>query len=80
MAFGVPVACSNLSSLPEVCGDAGLLFDPYSTEEIASVLQRVLESHELRQKCIVRELARATEVDWEQTAGRTLQVLHSVAP
>ena len=45
MARGVPVACSNASSLPEVAGDAALLFDPHEEAAIATALQRLLERH-----------------------------------
>jgi glycosyltransferase involved in cell wall biosynthesis len=47
MARGVPVACSNASSLPEVAGAAALLFDPHDEAEIARALERVLRDEEL---------------------------------
>src|SRR5205807_4900370 len=48
MARGVPVACSNASSLPEVAGDAALLFDPHDERAIADALERVLRDEDLR--------------------------------
>ena len=42
MARGVPVACSNASSLPEVAGEAALLFDPHDERAIAAALERLL--------------------------------------
>src|SRR5205823_4785178 len=48
MARGVPVACSNASSLPEVAGDAALLFDPRDTDGIEAALIRLLHDPDLR--------------------------------
>ena len=48
MACGDPVACSNVSSLPEVAGDAALLFDPDDVAEMAAVLERLLADADLR--------------------------------
>ena len=50
MARGVPVACSNASSLPEVAGDAALLFDPHDERAIAEALGRLLEDPALRER------------------------------
>ncbi len=72
MARGVPVACSNASSLPEVADDAALLFDPREESAIASALQRLLDAPALAQSLRVRGLARAREFTWERTARLTL--------
>ena len=50
MARGVPVACSNASSLPEVAGDAALLFDPHDESAIAAALERLLDEPELAER------------------------------
>jgi glycosyltransferase involved in cell wall biosynthesis len=68
MNRGVPVACSDASSLPEVAGDAALLFDPHNDEAIAQALERVLYDATLRETLIVRGHARAREFTWERTA------------
>ena len=47
MLRGTPVACSNATSLPEVAGDAALLFDPTDVDEIAASVRRILEDREL---------------------------------
>ena len=73
MARGVPVACSNASSLPEVAGEAALLFDPHDEAEIAASLQRLLEDHALRERLRARGLAQAEKFTWERTARATLQ-------
>ena len=50
MACGCPVACSDATSLPEVCGDAALPFDPHSVESIAGALARVSGDAGLREQ------------------------------
>jgi len=72
MARGVPVACSNASSLPEVAGDAALLFDPNRPPQIAQALARLLCDPELRQRLEARGRERAGRFTWEQTARGTL--------
>jgi glycosyltransferase involved in cell wall biosynthesis len=72
MARGVPVACSNASSLPEVAGDAALLFDPHHEAAIAEALRRLLDDATLRERLRARGLARAAEFTWERTARATL--------
>jgi glycosyltransferase involved in cell wall biosynthesis len=72
MARGVPVACSNASSLREVAGDAALLFDPRDHSAIATALERLLEDVELRETLRERGLQRAREFTWERTAALTL--------
>jgi glycosyltransferase involved in cell wall biosynthesis len=73
MARGVPVACSNASSLPEVAGAAALLFDPRDEAEISSALARLLDDAALAEDLRARGLARAREFTWEHTARLTLQ-------
>jgi len=73
MARGVPVACSNASSLPEVAGDAALLFDPYDEAAIAEALRRLLDDTTLREQLRVHGLARAGEFTWQRTARLTLE-------
>jgi glycosyltransferase involved in cell wall biosynthesis len=72
MARGVPVACSNASSLPEVAGDAALLFDPRDESALAEALRRLLDDPALRECLRARGLARAAEFTWERTARLTL--------
>jgi glycosyltransferase involved in cell wall biosynthesis len=73
MVRGVPVACSNASSLPEVAGDAALLFDPHDEAAIAGALRRLLDDVTLREQLRVRGLARAGEFTWQRTARLTLE-------
>ena len=72
MARGVPVACSNASSLPEVAGQAALMFDPHDEEQIAQALRRLLADGELRERLRALGLARARQFTWQRTARLTL--------
>ena len=73
MARGVPVACSNASSLPEVAGEAALLFDPHDEAAIAGALRRLLDDATLREQLRARGLARVSEFTWQRTARFTLE-------
>jgi glycosyltransferase involved in cell wall biosynthesis len=72
MARGVPVACSNASSLPEVAGDAALLFDPLRPAQIAAALRRLLTDAALRERLGALGRGRAQEFTWERSARLTL--------
>jgi glycosyltransferase involved in cell wall biosynthesis len=72
MARGVPVACSNASSLPEVAGDAALLFDPRDETAIGAAIARLLSDSSLVERLRAAGLARAHEFTWERTARLTL--------
>jgi len=73
MARGVPVATSDRSSLPEVAGDAALLFDPDRPQEIAAAVDRLLADPGLRADLIARGTARVPEFSWRGTAAATLE-------
>lgn len=74
MACGVPVVTSNRSSLPEVVGNAALLVDPFSTDEIAHAIMRVIDDAPLRGELIAKGFVRASELTWRRTASSTLLV------
>ncbi|PIE35249.1 hypothetical protein CSA56_05015 [candidate division KSB3 bacterium] len=78
MACGIPVACSNTSSLPEVLGEAGITFDPYSVEHISETIHHILTHHELRMELREKGLARSTHFSWQRCARQTLDILESV--
>src|SRR5690606_35076804 len=65
MASGTPVVTSNVSSLPEVTGDAAVLVDPLEAEAIADGIRRVLTDRELADDLRSRGLTRAREFSWE---------------
>jgi glycosyltransferase involved in cell wall biosynthesis len=78
MACGTPVVCSNVSSLPEVVGDAALTFDPHDLDSMAAAIQDVLGDAELRRAMVVRGYERAASFTWAQSARKVLSVLESV--
>jgi glycosyltransferase involved in cell wall biosynthesis len=78
MACGIPVVCSNASSLPEVVGDAGILLPPQEPGAWAGMLAHVLDNPPLQADLRERGLRRAHQLTWETAARRTLDVYHSV--
>jgi glycosyltransferase involved in cell wall biosynthesis len=80
MAAGAPVITSNVSSLPEITGDAALLIDPRSVAEIRDALERLLLSPDLRTQLSARGRERARRYRWEDCASQTLAFFRNVAP
>jgi alpha-1,3-rhamnosyl/mannosyltransferase len=78
MRRGVPVACSNVSALPEVAGDAAELFDPYDARAIAHALDRVLGDRARRVELVVRGTEQAARFSWDAAAARTADVYREV--
>jgi glycosyltransferase involved in cell wall biosynthesis len=79
MASGTPVVTSNVSSLPEVAGDAAVLVDPYDPQAIADGIYRVLTDEKLRRALIHRGIARAGQFSWEQSVRRVRQIYGEVS-
>jgi len=77
MTCGTPVVTSNTSALPEVAGDATLLVEPTSGDEIARAMERIISDSDLRQQLRARGLARTARFSWKDTADRVRQVLHA---
>jgi len=78
MACGTPVVTSNVSSLPEVTGDAAVLVDPYEVESIVEGMHRVLTNPVLSAELRVKGMARAREFSWERSVARTREVYQEV--
>jgi len=74
MACGTPVVVSNVSALPEVVGDAGLLVDPNDLSELTVGMYRALTDEQLRQDMIHKGLARAAVFSWDKAGRQTLEV------
>ena len=79
MVSGTPVVTSNVSSLPEVAGDAAVLVDPYDPEAIADGIHRVLTNDQLRQELRQKGLARARQFSWEASVRRVREIYGEVA-
>jgi glycosyltransferase involved in cell wall biosynthesis len=71
MVRDLPVACSAVSALPEVAGDAALLFDPMSVDAIAAAIGHLLQDAALRARLIERGRAQAARFTWDRTAAQT---------
>ncbi len=78
MANETPVVTSNVSSLPEVAGDAALLVDPYDVASIAEGIRRAVTDEALRQTLIARGRERARHFSWAKAAADTLAVYRDV--
>jgi glycosyltransferase involved in cell wall biosynthesis len=75
MACGMPVITSNLSSLPEVAGDAALLVDPYREAEIAAAMRTLIQDDGARSQLRTAGFARASQFSWQKTGQATTEVL-----
>lgn len=68
-----PVITSNVTSMPEVAGDAALLVDPFNPEEISMAMQKVATSQKIREELISKGRLQRQKFSWEQTAGKLWQ-------
>ncbi len=74
MACGCPVVCSNATSIPEVVGDSGVFFDPYSAEDMADKIWKAWNDEEQLKSMRARGIERAKIFNWDDTARRTIEV------
>ncbi len=75
MACGTPVCASDVSSIPEVVGEAGLLFDPHEPKAIADAMRRLLTNPSLRAELVQRGLDQAKRFTWDDAAAMVLEEL-----
>jgi len=75
MSLGVPVVASNVGSLPEVVGKAGILIDPYKPQDIALGIKKALENKE---KLVKLGYQQVKKFSWEETVKRVVKVLEEV--
>lgn len=74
MACGTPVITSDISSLPEVAGDAGIMVDPYNVNELADEIIKVLNNNKLKEELSRKGQERTKLFSWEKCAKETLEV------
>jgi len=74
MAAGVPVIAGNRSALPEVCGDAAMMVNPESEEELAGALATLAGNEEFRGELSRRGALRASEFSWKKSVSETVEV------
>ena len=79
MACGVPVITSNVSSLPEVVGDAALTVDPHDVDGLADAMYSVLSVASVGERLSQAGRQRSREFTWEQTARATARVYRQAA-
>ncbi|MFC1570492.1 glycosyltransferase family 4 protein [Candidatus Omnitrophota bacterium] len=77
MACGVPVICSDATSLPEVVGKAAILVNPKDVQEITNAMEKVLRDNTLRQELIDKGLERAREFRGEKAASKLFELIGS---
>jgi len=75
---GVPVITSNVSSMPEVAGDAAILVSPSEPDQIAQAMLEITEEEDKRNNFIASGYARLNEFSWDKSAERTYQVIRSL--
>jgi glycosyltransferase involved in cell wall biosynthesis len=68
MANGCPVIAARAASIPEVCGDAALYFDPYDARSLANILQKIIEQPTLRDDILARVPSRLEQYSWQRNA------------
>jgi len=78
MACDCPVACSNTSSIPEVVGDAGLYFDPTSTDDIRIAIEKIVSSPSVTEQLIERGRNRLKMFSWDRCASETFALYHRI--
>jgi glycosyltransferase involved in cell wall biosynthesis len=78
MSFNCPVVCSNMSSIPEVVGDAAEYFDPADENSMKISIERTVSNDVLRQELITKGKRRAASFSWERCAFETLNVYRKV--
>lgn len=78
MACGIPVVTSNISVMPEICGDAAGYFDPANPEDIADKMNQVLSDESVKNKLINNGIKRARDFSWEKSAREHLLVFEEI--
>jgi glycosyltransferase involved in cell wall biosynthesis len=68
MSCGVPIITSNITSMPEVVEDAGMLVDPFSVEDITKAMLKIVRDEKLRNELAEKSMEQAKKFSWERTA------------
>jgi glycosyltransferase involved in cell wall biosynthesis len=79
MAAGVPVVCSNVSSLPEVAGEAALQFEPLDADQLSNQMYSVISDDGLRKDLIEKGFRRSKAFSWDKAAEEVYAILKSNA-
>ncbi|MCI8285822.1 MAG: glycosyltransferase family 4 protein [Firmicutes bacterium] len=79
MSCSIPVLTSNVSSMPEVVGDAGVLVDPLSVDDITEKLKFLYYDKKLRLQCINKGLEQCELFSWKSSAEKLYKVFQEVS-
>jgi len=80
MACGTPTITSNLSSMPEVAGDAAVLINPHNTDEIALAIRKLLSNADFCKELRIKGVLQASKFSWELTAKKTYNIYQTIFP
>ncbi|MCL4382898.1 MAG: glycosyltransferase family 4 protein [Patescibacteria group bacterium] len=78
MACGTPVVASKTSSLPEICGEAAILVDPYDRENLAKAIEKVVKDTKERNLLVEKGLIQASKFSWEKTTKETMRIYKKI--
>lgn len=78
-ACGIPVVCSNITSLPEIAGHGAMLADPNSVDQMANALYKVISNRKLHADLIKKGYTNIKRFSWEKCARETLNVISKAA-
>ena len=78
MATGTPVVASNAASIPEVCGDAALYFDPLDMEDIAVKILKVIQNDDMKKTLIRKGFNQVKKYSWEKSANKLINVINKM--
>lgn len=78
MSCGTPVLTSNISSIPEVVGDGGILIDPLSMKSLMYSLEALLNDESIRKDISEKALLRASQFSWEKTSEKTIEAYNRI--
>ena len=78
MSCGCPIAVSNIASLPEVCRDAALYFDPLDMEDIAAKILKVVQNNDIKKTLIRKGFNQVKKYSWEKSANKLINVINKM--
>jgi glycosyltransferase involved in cell wall biosynthesis len=79
MKLGAPVITSNVTAMPEVAGDAAILVNPNSVEEMVAAISRLIRDKVLRNELITKGKERSAGYSWDSACGQYLKLYEEVA-
>lgn len=75
MASGLPIACSNMSAMPEILGDAGVYFNPEDPKDIAKTLEILIQNENLRSELAQLAYIKSKQFSWEKCSNETFEFI-----